>query len=215
MNPPEKIKPMEMEWWNKTIPEHEAAKQMQATVAFFAARLSKPDEAKIETIFYSAMQDAQEQPVRRAYAVTCLQALDAVEYLADSINDDSFIVRSVGIREVQHWTGLAPERDLQFYKILIDRENYSADQATAAMQLMHPMKPEDQQKPEIVAALFDAMRHDKIAVRELAYLHLSYSDPAGAKEVGFFDAAADEGLRDPVLQKWKASWKRRFIDKKK
>lgn len=184
-------------------------------MAHFNGRLRKLDDAKIEVIYYSAMQDAQEQPARRAYAVACLQALDAVEYLADALADDYFVVRGVGIRAVQHWTGLSPERDLVFYRTLIDRKSYTESQAQTVMQLLHPLKPEDRQKREIVSALFDAFKHEKIAVRELAYLHLAYIDPAGAKEVGFIDVAAPDNAVDALVQKWKASWKRRVIDKMK
>jgi hypothetical protein len=212
---PQKIKPADLEWWNKIVPDNDFAKQMQAAVTFFATRLSKPDAAKIEVIFFSAMDDAMEQPSRRAYAIYCLQALDAIGYLADAINDEFPVVRNIGIRAMEHWCGQAGDRDLKFYKVLVDKKSYTVPQATAVMQLTHPFSPQEQQKPEIVAALFDALRHEKVAVRELAYQHLIFLDATGAKEIGPFDVGAERSVLDPIVQKWKTSWKKRVIDQKK
>jgi hypothetical protein len=82
------------------------------------------------------------------------------------------------------------------------------------MQLTHPFSEADAQKPEIAATLFDLMFHDRVAIRELAYQHLATSDPAGAKEVGGFDLGADRKDVEPFVLRWKASWRKRFIDKK-
>ena len=203
-----------LEYWSKSIKENDGSKQLQSAVNHYVGRFSKPDAARIDVVFFSAMQDAMEQPSRRIFAVRGLQALDAVEYLVDGMADDAFPMRVNAIRCVQHWTGLAGDRDLKLFKALL-KKSYSESQAQVVLQLLHPFDRDDYAKPEINSALFDAMKNEKVLVRELAYKHLAYSDPTGSKEVGFFDANAPLNVRDPVLQKWKASWKRRFIDMKK
>ena len=128
---------------------------------------------------------------------------------------EGFIVRAVGIRCVQHWTGQSPERDLQIYRLLMDRKGYAEAHALITMQLLHSFRETDLVKPEIAATLFDAMQHDRVAVRDLALMHLAVVDPVGVREIGFVDMAAPEQVRDPIIAKWKASFKRRIIDKKK
>jgi len=211
---PKKIKPQEMEWWTKTIPENEGAKQMQAAVAWSVNRLSKPDTTRMEVIFFSAMEDAMEMAGRRIYSIFCLEALDAITYLADAISDDSPFIRNFGIRAMEHWCGQSPERDLQFYKLLIEKKSYTESQALALMQLTHPLSERDRKRPEIVFALFDALTHEKVAVRELAWQHLSACDPMGAGEIGLFDTNAEKKTLDSIVSKWKASWRKRFLDTK-
>ncbi len=122
-------------------------------------------------------------------------------------------MRQAAIRCAQHWTGLGAERDLLLYRVLIDKKGYPEPQAQFIMQLLHPFAASEYARPETIATLFEAMKHEKVAIRELAYRHLEYSDPVGAREIGYFDAAAPDAIRDAQLQRWKASWKKRFIDK--
>jgi hypothetical protein len=207
--PPAKIRPDDMEWWNRALPEHEPSKQMQAAVKHFDERVAKPDAPKPEVVYYAATQDDQELPARRVYAAYCLQAIDDVDHLARAMGDDFFVVRGVAIRAAQHWCGQAADRDLRLYRQLIDSKAYTEPEARTVLQLMHPLRPDDLRRPDIVAALFDALKNEKVTVRELAYQQLAYADPAGAKEVGALDVAAPEAMRDAQVQKWKASWKRR------
>ncbi len=217
---PIRIKEKELEvwnkWWSKTADPNEFAKQLQSAAAHYANRFnnSKPDEARIDVAFYSAIEDPMEQPARRVFALRCLQALDAPEYFTNALSDDVLPMRQLAIRCVQHWTGLSPERDLILYKLLVNKKSYTEAQAQAVLQLLHPFAQADYEKLEIVAALFEALKNEKIAVRELAYKHLAFCDPKGAVEVGLFDVAAPAEARDAIIQKWKASWKKRFIDKK-
>ena len=63
---------------------------------------------------------------------------------------------------------------------------------------------------------------ENTAIRELACKHMEYADPMGAREFCFFDpmapdklrydAASPHKVRNAALDKWKGSWKRRFID---
>jgi hypothetical protein len=222
-NIPERINRDDMAWWSKAVPDHEGAKAMQAAVAHYIDHLKKSD-ASLETVFNSAMNDEKEQPNRRAYAVHCLQAIDSISFLADALDivdapevaeRSSFVVRGVGIRCVQHWTGQTPERDLQLFRLLIDKKGYAESHALMVMQLLHPFREDDLRRPEIAAALFEAMRHERVAIRELAYLHLLVADPVITKEIPFIDMSLPEQIRDPQIAKWKASYKKRVIDMKK
>jgi tetratricopeptide (TPR) repeat protein len=84
-NVPERINRDDMVWWNKAIPDHEGAKTMQAAVAYFIDHLKK-SEASLETVFNSAMKDEKELPNRRAYAIHCLQAIESISFLADTLD---------------------------------------------------------------------------------------------------------------------------------
>jgi hypothetical protein len=108
---------------------------------------------------------------------------------------------------------MAPERDLQFHKLLMEKKAFTEAQATTTMQLTHPFSEVESQKPEIAATLFDLMLHERVAIRELAYQHLATSDPVGSKEVGGFDLGAERKVVEPSVLRWKASWRKRFIDK--
>jgi len=209
---PLKISEPQREWWSKKPLDTDPSKAMQLVVNQYANRIMKDQDARYDVLFYSAMQDPQEQPSRRMYAVWCLQAVDAIDYLADSLGEDFAGVRIVGIRAVQHWTGLAPDRDLKFHQVLIGKKGYEDAQAKMVMQLLHPFSRNQLTRPEFHAALFVSLKHEKVAVRELAYRHLAQADPIGAKEIGFYDVGAPENIREALLQKWKASWKKRFGD---
>jgi hypothetical protein len=225
---PLRIKEMDLpnwnRFWSKTVdinanapPEAvKSIKQLQAAAAHYANRFNnpKPDEARIEVAFYSAIEDVMEDPARRIFALRGLQALDAPEYFASALSDDAWLMRQFAIRCVQHWACLKPERDLILYKLLVTKKSYTEAQAQSVLQLLHPMPKPDYENPAIVAALFEAMKSDNLAVRELAYKHLEFGDPKGGGEVGLFDAGAPAEVRDNLIQKWKASWKKRFIDKK-
>lgn len=220
---PEKIRAEDMEWWNRKIPENPEAAAMQAAAAYFAEQVKK-SESTVEIVFNSAMKDEKEQINRRAYSVYCLQAMDSISFLADSLElaeapdvaqRFDLGLRRFGIQCVQHWTGQAAERDLQVYRTLIDKKNYTEAQAQMVMQLMHLFREDDLRKPEIVAALFDLTRNERLAIRELAYFHLTVADSTGAREVGVIDMSVPEEARDPMIAKWKASYKKRMIDKKK
>ncbi|MCE9534400.1 MAG: hypothetical protein K8T89_25255 [Planctomycetes bacterium] len=211
---PEKIPERHLEWWSKAIKDNPGSVQMSAAASHYAGRLSKQDDARIDVMFYSAMQDKKENLARRLYAARCLQALDAIEYLADSLAEDMFHLRAAGIRSVRHWTGLAPDRDLKFFNVLTGKKAYEPAHATVVMQLLHPFSKQQYARQEIIATLFESMKHERPAIRELAYGHLLQSDSEGAREVGFIDVTAPENIRDVQLQKWKASWKKRFVDDK-
>ncbi len=66
---PKKIMPERLEWWSKTAKDNEMSKLLQAAAVHYADRFNKPEGARLDVVFYSAMQDPAEQPGRRIFAL--------------------------------------------------------------------------------------------------------------------------------------------------
>jgi hypothetical protein len=213
---PRRVPKEALEFWSK-VPTVKSPTQseLEAGLADFAKRITRPD-VLVDVEFTSALKDdVNERMGRRVLAVLFLQAIDALGYVADALSDDQYPIRYAATVALRHWTAQAPERDLQLYQLLVDKKRYSENHAEQVMQLLHRFADEKADDLETHALLFDLMGHERVAVRELAFGHLARMDPVGAKEVGFFDAAAPDNVRQATIERWKASWKKRFVDKKK
>jgi hypothetical protein len=213
---PRPVRKEALEFWSKT-PTVKSPNQgeLEAALADFAKRVVAKT-ALIDVEFASALKDDAERPSRRVLAVLFLQAIDGMSHVADALSDDNYAIRFTTVSALRHWTGQSPERDLDLYRRLIDKKRYSENHAEQVMQLLHRFDEEKADDPVLYATLFDLMGHERVAVRELAFGHLLRLDPVGANEAGArFDAAAPDDQRQTVIDRWKASWKRRFVDKKK
>jgi hypothetical protein len=213
---PRRVPKEALEFWSK-VPTVRAPMQgeLEAGLVDFSKRITKPD-VLVDVEFTSALKDdMNERMGRRVLAVLCLQAIDALGYVADALADDEPAIRYAAAVALRHWTAQAPERDLQLYRLLVDKKRYSDNHAEQVMQLMHRFAEDKVDDLETHALLFDLMGHERVAVRELAFEHLARMDPVGAKDAGYFDAAAPDNVRQASIERWKASWKKRFVDKKK
>lgn len=211
---PRIIDAKELELWKRIPPRPTpATRELDEVYNGLVRRLNR--ESKIEIEFGSILKAENEKPAEILYAIQCLQAIDSVGYLADALMDERFDVRAATIFALKHWTGGSPERDLLLYTELVKKKGYTEEDADTVMQLFHGFSRDKIDDPPTVEALFELLGHERLAVRELAYFWMTRFDPAGAKEIKFFDANAPSNAREAIVKRWKASWTKRFLEAKK
>jgi hypothetical protein len=133
-------------------------------------------------------------------AVLGLGATGEVHRVAAALEDpDHPAARTAAVLALRHWIGSAPGHDARLYRLLTDALGYSRKQAEAVMQLLH--SPFDPDAAETYEALIAYLRHNRLAVRELAYWHLQRMTPSA--EVVPFDAAGPEEERAKSVAAWK------------
>jgi len=212
---PEKLGGIPPQWSKQTPTEprelRNLIRETEEGLLDFSKRLSKKD-ADVEIVLAESLSDDMEKPSRRILAVMALEALDAMPTLADALNDSTHHeARAAAILALRHWIGGAAERDLLFHRLLIEKKNYSERQADFVLSLLHSFSREEIGDPSTYSALIELLNHDKIAVRELAWWHLSRLDSEGAREAKLgFNAAMPEDMRTAIV----AGWKKRIPDGK-
>ena len=134
--------------------------------------------------------------------------------MADALEDEIQGVRFKAIIPLIHWTGQSRERDQILYKLLQEKKHYTESEAMTVMQLLHPFSAERRKAPETFQTLFDFLKSDRLAVRQMALGQLYRIDPDGAREFYNLDVGAPPEIRDPIIQRWRTSWKSRWEKKK-
>jgi hypothetical protein len=212
----------ELLWWSTDFPAKlpkEIIADFQNALGDVARRIVK-EGAIPEVVFAATLKEERPVPAKIVLSVLCLEAIDDIESLAAVMGDDNFITRFWAVRAATHWCGQGPERDLMFYKALLASKFYDEKQALIIMQLLHPFSREvtdprsqDPKRADTINAMFDFLKHEKSAVRELALLRLAELDPEGANEFGNTLSRSPDDRRDAIVEMWKSSWKRRFEKK--
>jgi len=81
------------------------------------------------------------------------------------------------------------------------QKKYKSSLAEIIMELMHPLSDKQMREPETYETLIAHLNDDKIAVRELAYTHLSALVPQG-RDIPY-DPAGTTEQREYSYQQWK------------
>jgi hypothetical protein len=134
-------------------------------------------------------KDKDKAALLRSFAVFGLGAVDEVGRVAEALADPGHPgTRDTAVLALRHWIGVAPGRDQRLHQLLIQQQGYRPGQADAVLHLLHsPFAPE---LPETYETLIAYLQHGKLAVRELAWWHLTRLagrgdvryDPAGPAE---------------------------------
>ena len=101
---------------------------------------------------------------------------------------------------LRHWLGRGPGQDLKLYNVLVKEAKVPEAEAETIVQLLHSFSAADLAEPETYETLVDYLGHDRLAIRALAYWHLSRLLPAG-RQFGY-DPLAPEAARDKAVAKW-------------
>ena len=155
--------------------------------------------------FDATIKDPREAVGRRVLSAWMLAAVDSLGYLIDALEADSAPARDAAARALQHWIVQDPGRDARLVEALGSKALFTDSQRTLLIGLVRAT-------PVVESAdkLFELLRHDRLAVRELARMHLARLDPAGAKE-SRYDAAADQRAMQAAT--WERVWKKRMKGK--
>ncbi len=118
-------------------------------------------------------------PEIRRIGVYALGAFDQLPTLGDllarSKDTETWNNAVVALR---HWLGRAPGQEQILYKALMERQDYSKVHAKIAVQMLMGFTEEERARPELYSLLIDLLRHEKLAIRGMAYWHLRRLAPA-------------------------------------
>jgi hypothetical protein len=184
-------------WWsNKTLPRG----PMQAAVDGLTKRLLvRQEDGSLEISLAEMINDRE--PSSRILAVRCLGAMNDWPDLLDALGNEQFAdVRIVALGELRHLLGLSPKNDEALAGAL-RQKNFSEPQAKAMLQLVHGFAPELWAKPATRSALVEYLLHEKLAIRQAAYLLLNALVRDGQKIA--YDPAGSVAQRQRGYQAWR------------
>jgi hypothetical protein len=179
--------------WTGRVGEPPPAERARAELAPAAAARLKERGADVvlrDLLAESAREKNKDRAaLQRSFAVFGLGAVDEVGQVVEALADPEHAdARDAAVLALRHWIGMAPGRDQQLYQLLVGREGYRLAQAETVLHLLH--SPFAADLPETYETLIAYLQHGKLAVRALAWWHLTRLagrgdvryDPAGPPE---------------------------------
>jgi len=182
------------------------------------AKLSSPDpiEATLTAVIEKEPATSQEAALRARLAVRYLGALDAVTDLVNILDssDRSPDLRFEAIRTLRHWIGRNAGQEAILYDpqtrsgVLTKGGNFSTvsspstpPEAAVFMELLHTPTQQQLNSPPFWSYLIENLKHDRLAIRELAHFHLRRQVPEAAMIA--YDPNGSAEARKKGYDEWK------------
>jgi hypothetical protein len=142
-----------------------------------------------------------DDPDKRRIAVFAMGATDDLRGLGVALtNAKNLDLWNHAVVALRHWLGRGPGQDMKLYNGLIKEGKFKPIDAEAVIQLLHGFSDTDLRHPETYETLIDYLRHDRLALRGLAYWHLARLVPAG-KDLGY-NPLDEKDKRQAAIAKW-------------
>ena len=190
--------------WASRIPNTPAARDINQAIAEWIRRATVT-KGTLDADFVKAMRDSKEPTSHRALAASFLQATDNISGLLDGLELDSSPVRDAVVRAARHWCAQSPDREKAFAALLAEKKLYSDDQRALITALL---RSREDAAPATIEQLFRLLRHERLAIRELARFQLAQLDPMSAEEAGY-EAAAEPSRRGDQIDAWRKNFMRK------
>lgn len=176
--------------------ETEREKKFAAIAARFrGVAVEKSVEAAVDALLKS--DDADE----RAVAVTLMGATDDLRRLAEVMATAAHPdVWDTGVLTLRHWIGRGPGQDQKLYKGLVEKGGLPPVQAETVLQLLHGLPEEALALPVTYQALIRLLESERLAIRGLAYWHLTRLVPDG-RDLGY-DPLGPKEKREEAIKRW-------------
>jgi hypothetical protein len=175
-----------------------ASKTARAAVERLQKALAKGSKGAVNTALKEALRSKTVGD--RELAVYCLGAVDDLTGLLDALESSKpSRVRVAAIYELRHWLGRQEDAGNLLHALV--KRKYSKGQADIFMQLLHGFSEGQFTRPETYAVLIEYLKHDRVAIRELAHWHLIIQVPDGVDIP--YDAAGDRAQRERAYARWK------------
>jgi hypothetical protein len=134
------------------------------------------------------------------FAVLGLAAINDIERVLQALEDPRHAtVRHAAVLALRHWIGDEAGRDRLLYRFLIDPLRYAKAQAATVLQLLHSALASEE--PDTYDLLIAYLQHEKLAIRELAWWHLSRLVPE--EMLVPYDPASSSAVRAKAAAAWK------------
>ena len=165
------------------------------------AKDKEPDTALLDLLTASAKEREKERAAEMAeFAVFGLAAINDMDRLLQALDDPkNDAARQTAVTALQHWIGDVAGRDARLVQYLMDRRRYSKAQATTMLHLLHDAFAVNE--PETYETLIAYLRHEHLAIRELAWRHLKRLTPEGVSVP--YDPAGSDAERARAYAAWK------------
>lgn len=173
-----------------------AKKKMQTIERFRQAMIAKSIDGALDEFVNSDSEND------RMLAIFAMAALDQLGRLGKAARETKHPdVLEDAVLALRHWIGQGPGQDQILYNGLIKVANYTPVHAETVLQLLHSFGEADLASPETYQTLIDYLDHQHLAIRELAYWHLSRLVPAG-REIAYSPLDSKQA-REAAIQKWR------------
>jgi len=183
------------EWADAQNTSDRAKKLLAAAGRFRQTAMAQSIDAALDALLNSDDEADREVGIILCGALDDLPRLGAA--LARTKHRDVWDTVVVVLR---HWIGRAPGQDQRLYQGLVEKAGYKPAEAETVLQLLHSPFAADQ--PETYETLLAYLNHNKLAIRELAWWHLSRLVPKGPAVR--YDPAAPAAERRKAHDAWKA-----------
>jgi len=140
--------------------------------------------------------------LERMLAVFGMGATDNLMGLANALREAKHPdVWQNGVEALRNWISRAPGNDQILYNALLRVGKFPQAEADTVLQLLHSFGEDDLGHPEVYQTLIDFLEHDRLAVRGLAYWHLSRLVPQG--EAFGYNPLDSKEKREAAVAKWR------------
>jgi hypothetical protein len=187
-----------------------SAKPLLEVIAKYQAAVKDSDP---RTVLFDLLSAARTQAERGAdesqreqakatteFAVFGLAAINDIDRVMQALDDPVHAeARRSAVIALRHWIGNDAQRDRLLYQFLMERLRYSKAHAATVLQLLHSAYAADE--PETYETLLAYLLHEKLAIRELAWRHLSHLVPEDLAVP--YDPAASPDKRAKAYEAWK------------
>ena len=188
-------------WVRKTKPGQKKTKDIRSAVTDLRKALEKK---KVGRALADALQ--ARKAASRLLAVACFEALDDLPALLAALEEGcDRDVRLAAVGALHFWVSRGAEYPARLYQAL-QKKKYSRGQAAIFMQLLFGFSAAQLAQPETYALLIEYLKHNRLAIRELAVRQLELQVPDG-RSIGY-DPAGKPAQR----ARGYAAWKKRIPD---
>lgn len=182
--------------WNKLPPPTKEYRIMETALEGLSGQIAKD---KIASKLYDNLSSPD--PATRKLATLSLGAIDALPELLDALADERFPeVREAAVSALRHWLGREAGQDKKLKQALADK-GYTTSQTDILLQLLHTFSGDDLAKKQTYEVLIEYLRHNKPAVRQLAFWHLLRLVPEARKIP--YDPGRGGKQMDDAYEQWK------------
>jgi hypothetical protein len=204
--------PAQMAAFSKDVPATKEVNDIREGLDGISKRMG--EKKAVNVVLTEIVQDGSQ--TQRSLCIYCLGAIDAIPNLLDILDNQDDArgqdrVDAIGV--LMRWVARGSEHARQLFDyttgksgILIDKK-YKAGEAAIILKLLHYPDELEVRDPDTYDTLADYLAHKKMAIRELANLHL-INQSRGVKTIPSYNAAWDQTRLDRAAQEWKAMVKR-------
>jgi hypothetical protein len=188
------------DWWTKPPDrKQEEVQDVLLTLKDWSGRLAAT--AEVVDGILTWVRDRKRDRTDRMVGLLFLAALDEVAHLAEFLEDDTHAaVRGTAAHALRSWVARADHHAAEMHQILRERRGYARDKADLIVELLQPLSEAERRRPDTYQRLVGHLRHENLAVRDLAHWHLMLLVPQGRNIP--YDPAGEAGERARAVAKW-------------